>query len=229
MIGADAHPSAITPIGSQTYVNEQHAADALAKMGIAASSITVSADLFTVSSQSSLICLGSSRASRMTRLILGSPEQPRFDFLGRDFRADFEYAIGTLQGVVIRQQDHIELRTDRRSIVSSLNDPPPPPAVKGTELHSDLLLLTRLPRSLTSDTDTVVLAGVHGPAMRAVELFVKTMSLKHLREISDKAREPRWFQMVFRVSGLSETDGNVVASEIEPLFDTFRKVKVNPM
>ncbi len=225
LIGADAHPTAVIH-ASGTYVNEERAATALLETCNASRDIEIVSDPFSVSPGHSAICLGSNASNTATRRLLGPPEAPTFFARGLDFEASFQYSISTMPGRVVRIQDNREHWTDRRAVVDQSMALSTDLAVCGEQLLSDVLLVTKLPKRYATGTSIVLLAGVHGPAMRAVELLPDDIDIADLRILAKYAEARPYFQALFRVDGLTVQDGNTVARSISLIPDLLRPVTV---
>lgn len=228
LLAGNVHPTAQVQRGSGTYVNEECAARALATICNAGLDIEVVPDGYQHHRNHSAIWLGSNRSNQAVRTILGPVDAPTFTCQGPDYQASFEYSIAVAGGAIERLQDRGILRTERRAVFHREGRLAAEIAVDGATQRSDLLMLMRLPKERSKNTSIVLLAGVHGPGMRAVELLKTAIPVEDLRMLADYATNEPYFQALFRVEELETRGGNTIAKAIHLLPKLLRPVGVRP-
>ena len=84
---------------------------------------------------------------------------------------------------------------------------------------SDYLLLSRVPRQL-GRADVIILAGLHGPAIRAVEHLLYHLPDEDLAQLYKDIQGRPYFQAIFRVGRLDVRGGTTVPLEINYMKNT---------
>jgi hypothetical protein len=102
-----------------------------------------------------------------------------------------------------------------------------PDVAQGDVLRSDVLLVTRLPGA-EPGADVVVLAGLHGPAIRSIKQLLFDIEVPDLEFLAEKVRgfPFPYYQATFRVDGLIESNGTTVPTSISLVRDTVQRVKL---
>ena len=189
-----------------TYPNELHAMKAIRSMFGSAREIVTTA--YPANERNSLISVGSSAANILTRKILGSPQAPSTVYETLQFSAGLHYSIKEIEhSEVTRLQDGREHRVPNRAIVNSDGKVVAVPESRSHTLTNDLLLVTRIPRSLDG-TEIVIFAGTHGPAVRAIEQLLFHASphdLFYLKRLLEE-HGSNSFQAIFQIERLIEED-----------------------
>lgn len=208
VVPARNHPTlaALSP-DEITYSNELQALHAIRSLFGPAREIVQRP--YPSKSTNSLISVGSSISNILTRSILGPPKSPHFVLRTPQFSATLQYTIQELKGpLVTRLQDGSELTVSNRAVVDRRGRPVAVPESTNQVLTSDVLLVTRIPRSL-GGSEIVIFCGLHGPGTRAIEhlLFHAPVSdLLYLRQMLEDQRESPYFQAVFRIDKLYEEE-----------------------
>ncbi len=164
----------------------------------------------------SLICIGSPASNLVSKRIFGSTLNPRFRIPSHKSLVHLPYALALVPGVKVwRVQDGRRHQTDEYAIIDHNGNHLVQPAVDvHKKLLNDFLLVSRIP-GRREGTDIVIYSGLHGPAIRAIDLLFYCIHPKDLVALKDSIGASRYFQAVFRVTELREDGGTTVPSGLE--------------
>ncbi len=146
------------------------------------------------------VVIGSSTSNLTTRSLMGSTHSPAFHWQGAGFRVHFPYSIANLspRRKLEGLQAGVSYETEVCGIVDRNRNILAIPSTKDGRVTEDFLLVTRLPRVL-SEHDVVIFAGLHSPAIYAIEKLILESELLDLQFLVHQLQGSHCFQAVFRV------------------------------
>jgi len=214
LVPARDHPTTPVPDGCFTYANEEHAIRAIREL--CGNVQQVVAEPYLVHPRHSVVYIGSSISNKGTRMVLGDPEVPRFAFAQPGLRVEFSYSVKILkdEDKVWRLQDGTWRETWNYAVVDWTGKVVAVPNTDADgKLRDDVLLITRIPKKM-GGVDLLLFAGLHGPAIRAVEHLLLNIHPAELDFVDDHLKGKRHFQVVFRVEHLREENDTTVPGSI---------------
>ncbi len=166
----------------------------------------------------SIIVVGSSVSSPITREFLGTVFKPRTSLHTERYKAYLKYNYSAPD-----TEAEVEYTIDGRdSSLREMNwgiimpgDTQFPHIGQDDRLVDDLLLITRLPSQVKGAGDIIIIGGTHGPGCQAIDLIFKKMDTNTLQKWVDKIKNRAHYQALFRVTDLEDIDGHTVANDIK--------------
>jgi hypothetical protein len=159
------------------------------------------------------VLIGSQVANAATRALLGRAdgEEPLFDIAHRGWRTQLHWNLHTPESAPMttiaefRGQRtslaHLFCERDSASCHESERDP------AGTRYLDDYLLVTVLPRRAGGAQRTLILAGLHGPGTRAIDLILREPPAAMLEKAARQIAGAPYYQMLWHLETTPDDRG----------------------